>query len=209
LSKPHVQVVTDAIREVAHGAVVTTTGKLIDADVIIYGTGFDAQHAITHFPIRGRDGTLLEDAWSSGPRAYLGTLVNGFPNLFLMCGPNTALGHNSQVFMIEAQANYLARCIRSAHGNSVIEVGRGAHDRYNEQLQRRLAATVWQAGGCTSWYQDTKTGRNTLLWPKSVLSFWLRTRRVRRSDVEISTPDRAPGAPEQHGRLGANRSRNR
>jgi cation diffusion facilitator CzcD-associated flavoprotein CzcO len=210
LCQPQVHVVTDPIREVAQHAVVTMTGKVIDADVIIYGTGFDAQHAITHFPIRGRDGVLLENAWSAGPQAYLGTLVNGFPNLFLMCGPNTALGHNSQVFMIEAQANYTARCIRSAHGNSTVEVGRRAQDRYNDRLQRRLTATVWQAGGCTSWYQDAKTGRNTLLWPKSVLSFWLRTRRVRRADVRFSAPDQGAGtlpplpvagAPQHHGDL--------
>jgi cation diffusion facilitator CzcD-associated flavoprotein CzcO len=186
LCRPHVQVVTDPIGQVADRAVVTTTGEHIEADVIIYGTGFDAQHAITHIPIRGRNGILLENVWSSGPQAYLGTLVSGFPNLFLMCGPNTALGHNSQIFMIEAQANYLVRCIRSAHAHAVLEVGRGAQDRYNDRLQRRLAATVWQAGGCTSWYQDPETGRNTLLWPKSVLSFWLRTRRVRRADVRFS-----------------------
>lgn len=190
LCKPHVNVVADPIRRLADRAVVTATGQLVEADVIIYGTGFDAQHAITHIPIRGRDGIPLEKAWSSGPQAYLGTLVSGFPNLFLMCGPNTGLGHNSQIFMIEAQANYLGRCIRSAHGDAVVEVGRAAQDRYNDQLQRRLASTVWQAGGCTSWYQDAKTGRNTLLWPKPVLSFWLRTRRVRRADVHVRGPDR-------------------
>jgi cation diffusion facilitator CzcD-associated flavoprotein CzcO len=184
LVKPHVSVVTDPIARVESNAVVTSSGQVIEADVLIYGTGFDAQHAMTCVPIRGREGISLEQAWSSGPEAYLGTIVSGFPNLFLMCGPNTGLGHNSQILMIEAQANYLTRCIRFARGRAVVEVRRGAQDRYNRELQRRLAGTVWQAGGCRSWYQDAETGRNTLLWPKSVAAFWLRTRRVRRADVD-------------------------
>jgi cation diffusion facilitator CzcD-associated flavoprotein CzcO len=184
LVKPHVSVVTDPIARVKSNAVVTSTGQLIEADVLIYGTGFDAQHAMTCVPIRGRQGISLEQAWSSGPEAYLGTIVSGFPNLFLMCGPNTGLGHNSQILMIEAQANYVMRCIRFARGRGVVEVRRAAYDRYNRELQRGLAGTVWQAGGCRSWYQDSETGRNTLLWPRSVAAFWLRTRRVRRADVD-------------------------
>lgn len=100
-----------------------------------------------------------------------------------MCGPNTGLGHNSQIFMIEAQAHYLARCIRSAGGTAVVEVKESAQRRYNDRLQRRLSNTVWQAGGCRSWYQDAKSGRNTLLWPQSVVWFWLRTRKVRSTDL--------------------------
>lgn len=192
LCKPHVNVVTESVRRLTRGGVVTSSGRLIDADVVIYGTGFDAQHAMTRIPIRGREGILLEEAWSTGPQAYLGTLVGGFPNMFLMCGPNTGLGHNSQIFMIEAQSNYVVRCLRYARGKTVIEVDPAAQQRYNDELQCGLASTVWQAGGCRSWYQDAKTGRNTLLWPKSVLSFWMRTRRIRRSDVR-RRPIRNPG----------------
>jgi cation diffusion facilitator CzcD-associated flavoprotein CzcO len=183
ICKPHVELVTDVIERASPHGVITSSGRLVEADVVIYGTGFDAQRSMTLIPIRGRRGALLDQAWSSGPRAYLGTLVSGFPNLFLMCGPNTGLGHNSQLFMIEAQANYVARCLRYARGTAVIEVDRAAEDRYNDELQRELVATVWQAGGCRSWYQDAATGRNTLLWPRPVLDFWLRTRRVRRADV--------------------------
>ncbi|KEF94988.1 hypothetical protein K883_05173 [Mycobacterium sp. TKK-01-0059] len=183
LCQPHVNVITDSIRQVTPHAVITSRGHVIDADVLIYGTGFDAQHAMTRIPIRGREGTPLDDAWSTGPHAYLGTLVTGFPNMFIMCGPNTGLGHNSQILMIEAQASYLARCLRYARGKTV-EVRRAAQDRYNDQLQCALASTVWQTGGCASWYQDPRTGRNTLLWPKPVLAFWLRSRRVRRADID-------------------------
>ena len=190
LSKPHVKLVTDPIATVGRQGVMTSTGQRIDADVLIYGTGFDAQNAMTHIPIRGRNGVLLDKAWSSGPQAYLGTTVHGFPNMFLMCGPNTGLGHNSQIFMIEAQAGYLVRCIRLASKNGVVEVKRAAQDRYNKKLQEGMASTVWQAGGCQSWYQDPRTGRNTLLWPKPVIPFWLRTRWIRRSDYHRYRPPR-------------------
>ncbi|MFG1782478.1 flavin-containing monooxygenase [Rhodococcus oryzae] len=182
LAKPHVDLVTVGVEEVRAQSVVATDGTEYDADVLIFGTGFDAQNSLSRVPIRGRDGVALGSQWESGPEAYLGTTVAGFPNLFLLCGPNTGLGHNSQVFMIEAQARYMAKCLRYAGRGGVIEVRRDAQDRFNEFLQGRLSSTVWQAGGCKSWYQDPVTGRNTLLWPKSTLSYWVRTRFLRRAD---------------------------
>lgn len=190
LARPHVNVVTDSIREVRARSIVTMDGSEIEADVLIYGTGFDAQNGLTRVPIRGRNGVRLDDAWSSGPEAYLGTTVSGFPNLFLLCGPNTGLGHNSQIFMIEAQVNYMMRCLRFAGRNGILEVREQAQHDYNADLQRDLGSTVWQAGGCRSWYQDPRTGRNTLLWPKSTIAFWRRTRAVRRSDYHD------PSAPQ-------------
>ncbi len=186
LTKPHVDVVTAGVKEVRANSVIDMDGKEYGADVLIFGTGFDAQNGLTRVPIRGRGGVTLGSQWDAGPEAYLGTTVAGFPNLFLLCGPNTGLGHNSQVFMIEAQARYMSRCLRYAGRGGVLEVRRDAQDRFNEYLQGRLAATVWQAGGCTSWYQDPATGRNTLLWPKSTLSYWFRTRFLRRSDYQRS-----------------------
>ncbi|GAA4478429.1 NAD(P)/FAD-dependent oxidoreductase [Rhodococcus olei] len=182
LVKPHVDVVTAGVEEVRARSVVAADGAEYGADVLIFGTGFDAQNSLTRVPIRGRDGVALGSRWASGPEAYLGTTVAGFPNLFLLCGPNTGLGHNSQVFMIEAQVRYLIGCLRYAGRDGVLEVKGDAQDRFNRFLQGRLSSTVWQAGGCTSWYQDPVTGRNTLLWPRSTLSYWLRTRVVRRSD---------------------------
>ena len=133
-------------------------------------------------PIRGRGGTVLGSQWASGPEAYLGTTVAGFPNLFLLCGPNTGLGHNSQVFMIEAQVRYMVSCMRFAGKDNVLEVRCDAQQKFNQFIQGRLASTVWQSGGCKSWYQDPVTGRNTLLWPRSTLSYWLRTRFVLPAD---------------------------
>lgn len=181
LTQPHVDLVTAGVAEVRANSVIATDGTEYDADVIIFGTGFDAQNSLTRVPIRGRDGIPLGAHWAAGPEAYLGTTVSGFPNLFLLCGPNTGLGHNSQVFMIEAQARYMARCIRYA-GHGALEVKQSAQVRFNEFLQGRLSSTVWQAGGCRSWYQDPATGRNTLLWPRSTVSYWLRSRFIQRSD---------------------------
>jgi cation diffusion facilitator CzcD-associated flavoprotein CzcO len=182
LVKPHVSVVTEGITEVRPGSIVTTDGTEIATDAIIYGTGFDAQNGFTRFPIRGRNGIRLDEAWASGPQAYLGTTVTGFPNLFLLFGPNTGLGHNSQIFMIEAQVNYMMRCLRFGGRGGVVEVREEIQRHYNDDLQQNLSSTVWQAGGCRSWYQDPRTGRNTLLWPRSTLDFWRRTRKLRRSD---------------------------
>jgi cation diffusion facilitator CzcD-associated flavoprotein CzcO len=184
LSRQHVRLVTNAVTHVHADSLATSDEPRIPADVLIYGTGFDAQNSLTQIPIRGRGGLLLETAWPNGPQAYLGTAVHGFPNMFLMCGPNTGLGHNSQIFMIEAQAHYLARCICLTGNRGVLEVTREAQTVYNEDLQRGMSATVWQAGGCRSWYQDPDTGRNTLLWPKPVLPFWWRTRSIRRTDYQ-------------------------
>ena len=195
LAKPHVDVVTDGIAEVRADSVVATDGSRHDADVIIFGTGFDAQNSLTRVPIRGRDGVALGSQWDSGPEAYLGTTVAGFPNLFLLCGPNTGLGHNSQVFMIEAQVRYMVRCLRYAGRENVLEVRRDAQDRFNRFIQGRLASTVWQAGGCRSWYQDPVTGRNTLLWPRSTLSYWLRTRFVRPTDYQRTKHPVVAGSP--------------
>jgi hypothetical protein len=109
--------------------------------------------------------------------AYLGTMVAGFPNLFLMTGPNSGLGHNSQIFMIEAQTRYIAAHVRRLRrGARTVEVQPAAQRAFNDELQSRLQHTVWQGGGCRSWYQDPVTGRNTLLWPGSTIEFWRRTR---------------------------------
>jgi cation diffusion facilitator CzcD-associated flavoprotein CzcO len=123
-----------------------------------------------------------------GHEAYLGTTVAGFPNFFVMAGPNTGLGHNSQIFMIEAQARYIVDCLRRLRrrGAASIEVRAEVQREFAGWLQGRLAATVWQSGGCRSWYQDAKTGRNTILWPDTTIAFWRRTRHVRAREYRIA-----------------------
>jgi cyclohexanone monooxygenase len=117
--------------------------------------------------IIGRDGIDLGRAWREGPEAWRGVAVAGFPNLFMLMGPNTALGHNSVILMIEAQIGFILDALdwRERHGRPALEVTGAAQRRYNDWLQRRLAGTVWNSGGCSSWYLHPASGRNTTLWP--------------------------------------------
>jgi cation diffusion facilitator CzcD-associated flavoprotein CzcO len=181
LQRDDVALETSAIAHVTRDAVVTVEGTRHATDVIVLGTGFAAQDALSRVPITGPDGQTLGDAWRGGMEAYLGTMVSGFPNLFLMTGPNSGLGHNSQIFMIEAQARLIAAQLRRLRaGARTVDVRNEAQRAFNDELQSRLQHTVWQGGGCRSWYQDPVTRRNTLLWPGSTIEFWRRTRDPRR-----------------------------
>lgn len=181
LQKPNVDVVSGAIREVTSDAIVTVEGGSHPADVLIFGTGFDTQNNLARLDVRGRDGVSLAERWRDGARAFLGTMVAGFPNLYVMLGPNSGLAHNSQIFMIEAQANLVLSCLRAC-GTAPVEVRSDVEEAFDRDLQKRLAKTVWQAGGCRNWYQDG-SGRNTISWPGTSLEFWWKTRRVREEDL--------------------------
>jgi len=175
LSQPNVELVTDGIREVRERSIVTADGREREVDTIIFGTGFQ----VTDFPIAHRlraGGRSLAETWAEhGMQAHKGTAVAGFPNMFLLLGPNTGLGHTSVVLMSEAQVAYVmgAVCATQARGESVLEVRQEAQDAWNEFVQRKLQGTVWNAGGCKSWYLDAK-GRNTTIWP----DFTFRFRRI-------------------------------
>jgi len=183
LAQPNVEVVTAAIREVVADGIVTADGVHRPLDAIVCGTGFRLNDADAAFTIIGADGANLGDAWRrDGPQAYLGATVAGFPNLFLIAGPNTGLGHSSMIYMIESQIRYIADCIRALRRNGArtMTVRADVQRAYNDRLQRKLARTVWQSG-CRSWYQ-TKHGRNTAIWPGFTFSFRRLTRRVRERD---------------------------
>ena len=154
--------------------------------MIIYGTGFKTVEALTELGVAGRDGVKLQDAWRGGAEAYHGVTVTGFPNLFLLLGPNTGLGHNSVVFMIESQVQHVMSCLRllARQGGSTIEVKASALRRFNDRIQRRLRRAVWSEGGCTSWYLDAD-GVNRALWPGFSFEYWARTRRAHRTDYVI------------------------
>ncbi|WP_064742865.1 flavin-containing monooxygenase [Pseudonocardia spinosispora] len=186
LSRPHVDVRPGGVAEARPGAVVGDDGVEVEADVVVYGTGFDAQNTI-RMDITGRDGLTLAEAWAEGNQAYLGTSVAGFPNMFLMIGPNTGLGHNSQIFMIEAQARYVVDILRRLRrrGADSVEVRPEVQRDFNDWLAGRMVDTVWQSGGCRSWYQDPRSGRNTVLWPDTTIAFWRLTRRARLSDYHL------------------------
>ena len=154
--------------------------------MIIYGTGFKTVEAIAELNVAGRDGVKLQDVWRGGIEAYHGITVAGFPNFFLLLGPNTGLGHNSVVFMIESQVQHVMSCLRLLAGQNAetIEVKASALRRFNEGIQRRLGRAVWSEGGCKSWYLDAD-GVNRALWPGFSFEYWARTRRARRADYVI------------------------
>jgi cation diffusion facilitator CzcD-associated flavoprotein CzcO len=184
LAAPNVELVTDRIARVGAEKIVTADGTARPVDAIIFGTGFQVTDGIGDVAVTGPDGRRLADAWTPGMVGYLGTVVAGFPNLFTLLGPNTGLGHNSVVFMAEAQIRYVLRCLRLLAGHRRVEVSGPAQQRFNRRLQARMNRTVWTVGGCRSWYLDAD-GVNRALWPGSSAGFWLRTRRLRRRDLVV------------------------
>ncbi|HET6608627.1 MAG TPA: NAD(P)/FAD-dependent oxidoreductase [Rhodopila sp.] len=174
LNRPNVSVVTDGIDAVTSQAIVTADGSVRPADVLIFATGFRATESMSGLRITGPSGRTLTDAWRDGMKARLGVAVAGFPNLFLLGGPNTGLGHNSVVFMLEAQIGHILRCIRLLRTRRVLEVRADAQARFLAWLDRRMSRTVWLSG-CRSWYLD-RSGRNTTLWPGFAAGYWLRLR---------------------------------
>jgi cation diffusion facilitator CzcD-associated flavoprotein CzcO len=176
-NRPDVELNTDGIAEIGERSILTESGRRIDVDTIIFGTGFHVTDAFDDAHIVGRDGVKIQDAWRDGMRAYLGTAVAGFPNLFMLVGPNTGLGHNSMIFMIEAQIRYVLRCLKLLGDRGSIEVRPDAQERFNRWVQRRSKGAVWVSGGCKSWYLD-RSGVNRAAWPASTINYWLRTRRV-------------------------------
>jgi hypothetical protein len=158
------------------------------------GLGMAIKHEVTRScpTFRpGPEGRTLADVWKGSPQAYLGASVAGFPNLFLLVGPNTGLGHNSIVFMIESQLNHVIGCLLflRRHGLHSFEVRADVQRRFNERIQRRLRNTVWNSGGCASWYIDENG--NTTIWPGFTWPFRRRTRHFRAADYRL-LPRRAP-----------------
>ncbi|WP_033288426.1 flavin-containing monooxygenase [Amycolatopsis jejuensis] len=184
LARENAEVVTDGVAEVREHSVVDAAGVEHEVDAIIYGTGFHVTDAFDELEIVGRDGRNLAKEWASeGMRTHLGITVNGFPNLFLLLGPNTGLAHNSVVFMIEAQISYVAQALRLA-GARALEPREDVQERFNADVQRKLANGIWTQGGCKSWYLDAK-GVNRTIWPGFTWRYWLDTRTVQREDFEL------------------------
>jgi cation diffusion facilitator CzcD-associated flavoprotein CzcO len=186
LTRPNVELVTDPIARITSSGLVCADGTARDVDVIIYGTGFKTVEAIADLAVAGRDGVKLQDVWRNGVEAYNGMTVPGFPNFFLLLGPNTGLGHNSVVFMIECQVRHVLSCLRllARQHRDTIEVSEPALRRFSDSIQRRLRRAVWSEGGCSSWYLDAN-GVNRALWPGFSFEYWARTRRVRAADYVI------------------------
>lgn len=172
LAANNVEVNTEGIAEITEDSVIDRNGKKIEVDTIIFGTGFLVKDLPFARHIYGGEGHSLAQEWSGSPKAYMGTMVAGFPNLFLLQGPNTGLGHSSVIYMIEAQVSLILKTIKYMKKNNLdmIEPTEKAQEQFVGLVERTMEGTVWSAGGCKSWYQD-QTGRNSILWPGFTFSY--------------------------------------
>lgn len=154
------------IAEITPTGIRTQDGQDIPLDVIVYSTGYDATDGAISFPVTGSHGRTVQDQWAEFPRAYLGTAMPGFPNLFVVTGPNTGIGHTSALFVIEAQMSYIMKSIEvlDKSGKKVIEVKPEAEANYTRMIHDEMKQTVWKSGGCNSWYQS-KSGHVIAMFP--------------------------------------------
>ncbi|MHA3022787.1 flavin-containing monooxygenase [Mycobacterium sp. BMJ-28] len=188
IADPKADVVTEGIARLTPTGIVTRDGVEHPTDVVVWATGFHVTDSYTYVDIKGADGEDLVDRWNrEGIAAHRGIAVAGMPNLFFLLGPNTALGHNSVVFMIESQIRYVAQAIAAtdAAGAKALAPTRRAQDDFNAQLQHDLEGTVFNTGGCQSWYMDAH-GVNRTLWSGMTWQYWLATRQFQPAEYEFS-----------------------
>ncbi|MDP9650108.1 flavin-containing monooxygenase [Paraburkholderia caledonica] len=198
LSRANVTVTTSAIERIDEDAVITSDGVRHPVDCLIFGTGFQVADPFARGVVRGRDDVDIVDTWRDGAHAYLGTALPGYPNFFMIVGPNTGLGHNSMVFMIESQVEYILRALKTMRSEraEAIEVRPQVERAYNEKIQHKLGRAIWSTGGCKSWYLDPRTGRNTTLWPGFAYKFRQATSIFSMDDYFAFTS--APGTTNAH-----------
>jgi cation diffusion facilitator CzcD-associated flavoprotein CzcO len=188
LGEDNVELVTGGVREVRRNAVVGEDGVEREVDAIVFGTGFQVTDMPAADLITGTDGRALSEVWAGSPRCHRGATVPGFPNLFLLLGPNTGLGHNSMVYMVESQIAYVLDALRVMDGRdaAVAEVRPEAVEAWNASIDERMEGTIWNSG-CMSWYQDA-TGRNGAIWPDWTWRFRQETARFDDAAYELRTP---------------------
>ncbi|MEU9671420.1 NAD(P)/FAD-dependent oxidoreductase [Streptomyces bobili] len=195
LTRPNVDVVASGLREIRGSTLVAADGSEAEVDAIVFGTGF----RVTDMPIAervvGADGRTLAESWKDGMESLRGAAAAGFPNWMTIIGPNTGLGNSSMILMIESQLNYMADYLRQLDvlgGRAALDARPSAVHAWNRRVQDRMRRTVWNTGGCTSWYLDAG-GRNTTIWPGTTSEFRRATRRVDLAEYEVL---RAPATEE-------------
>ena len=186
-NRDNVELVTDAIQELTADSIITKDGKMRKIDCLIYGTGFitDPRIYLQPFSCIGEHGVELKQAWKDGAESYYGISHKGFPNLFQLLGPNTVLAHNSVIFMIESQVDYILQMmdlVAQSQSNANV-VKDQVQDQFNHDVQDMLNNTVWQSG-CVSWYQQDG-GKNFALWPTYTWKYWLKTKSLHPSDFRL------------------------
>jgi cation diffusion facilitator CzcD-associated flavoprotein CzcO len=187
LGAPNVELLTGGIERVTRTTVVAGDGEEREVDAIVFGTGFQVTDMPVGRMVRGPGGKTLDDVWEGSPKAHMGAAMPGFPNLFVLLGPNTGLGHSSMVYMIESQVAYVLDALKymDRHGAATVEVRQDAMARWTADIDERMEGTVWNTG-CASWYLDD-TGRNATLWPDWTFAFRRRTARFDPDDFELET----------------------
>ena len=198
LTASNVELVTEGIESINASSIVSRDGTKREVDTIIFATGFRVTNNPMMKRIRGRGGRSLAEVWSeNGMRAYLGTTVADFPNLFMLTGPNTGQGHTSLLVMIEAQIRYVLSGLRLMRDRAVdeVEVRPDVVENFNLRLQAKMSRTVWTMGGCASWYLDDK-GRNTTIWPDFTWRFRRLTARFDPGDYQLHTRSRSLDSPD-------------
>ena len=187
LEQANVELIPAAVAEIGTHTLVTESGVEKEVDMIVYATGFNVADVLTYIKIYGKEGRELHEHWEEvGISAYKGTTIAGYPHFFMLLGPNTGLGHNSVVHIEESQITYIMDCLdhvdRAAPG--YWDVNLDIQEAYNEAIQERLKGTVWQSGGCVSWYQN-KEGKNPTIWPGSNRAFRKETQAVNPADYTL------------------------
>ncbi len=194
LTRPNVDVITAGIREIKPSSIVTEDGAEHAVDTIVFATGFGVMQVAD--PLRGRDGVTLTERWAPRREAYLGTTVAGYPNYFMLVGPNTATGHTSVLLYIEAQIDYIIESMRhlQRHGLSSLDVRPEVQAAFNDGLRVKLKDTIWTAGGCQSWYLDADGGTSAI-WPGYTRDFRRALGTFNARDYRLAaTPSRSTAA---------------
>ncbi|MEM1171407.1 MAG: NAD(P)/FAD-dependent oxidoreductase [Cyanobacteria bacterium P01_H01_bin.35] len=186
LQLPNVEVVSNQIKKVSQNSIVTEDGTEYPIDALIFATGFESTKFLSSIKIVGLNNQLLQDRWKDGAEAYKGIMVSGFPNFFMLYGPNTNLGSNSIIFMIESQVNYIMSCIKIIQKKSIesLDIKPDILSEFNQKLQTDAEKTVW-ANNCSSWYK-TDQGKITNNWPYSSVRYWLTTLKANLKDFNFS-----------------------
>ena len=187
LRRPNVELLSGSVQRATPGGVVGADGVEREADTIIWGTGFDTGRFVSPMEVRGAEGRSLDEAWGDSPEAFLGTTVSGFPNLFLIYGPNTNHGSGSVPYTLECQFNYVMDAVRRLRERNLrwIDLKPEVMDRWQAEIEERSRDTVWVKGGCTSWYTNA-AGHNTNNWPGPWLEYRRRTRRINPGDYRAA-----------------------
>jgi len=192
LKQPNVELVTEGVSTVTDNTVVTPSGRRVQADVIIFATGFRPDNILGNVKITGANGKRLKETWGDDPKAYLGMNIPGFPNLYVMAGPNSGLAHGgSAILVAECQVWYILSLIKSMLENQALalDVRQDVHDEYNNKVDQEHAQLVWAHPGMNNWYKNAK-GRVFAPMPWRLVDYWSLTRQPTLSDYHITRRER-------------------